>query len=235
MLYTNSIFSWDADICSTRKLSPSQLLVLTDKCECKWRKWVNRDLYFYWREKNVLNKLNLVSYLTSLRCCAYVYRDKAQFSVKGRLTYAPSCCLISSFHPKSIGGLECFPHPTQIFDISWDSASSTGPLFTNPLAWWPFYPLEPGFSSLTGLMGFSCINSFLFPPQFRIDHTCKFSLLQDQKILHCQSTGSPPNASVPSESFYVPQRNTHTHTQCLCGHLEVTNLGVLKLKSLWII
>lgn len=57
------------------KISPSQLLVLTDQCECKWRKWVN--IYIFIKGKNVQNKLNPVSYLSSLRWCAWVYRDKA--------------------------------------------------------------------------------------------------------------------------------------------------------------
>lgn len=84
------------------------MLVLRDQCECKWRKWVNRDLYFYQREKNVLNKLNAVSYLTSLRCCAWVYRDKASYLPEEDLNTSLLTASSLFFIPNRCVGLNVF-------------------------------------------------------------------------------------------------------------------------------
>lgn len=84
------------------KLSPSQLLVLTDQCECKWRKWVSRDLYFYQRKK--MYKINWI------RCPTYPVSDAVPGFTKIKLSSLAKEDSDSSFHSAS----SLFFHPKLI-------------------------------------------------------------------------------------------------------------------------
>lgn len=117
--------------------------------------------------------------------------------------------------------VECFPHPTQMFDISQVSASNTGHLCTNTPARWPVCILLRGSPGLTDLMVSSC--NFLFPSQWRQTTPTSLLCYRTKRDHHLD----PPRHSV-ALIYYRPTEYIlwhKNHSTCRKGSEKKSNVA----------
>ena len=213
--YIQLLFGGDADTCSARNFSLFQWLVSTDQCKCKWRRWVNTDLYFYqWKKLYKVNRILCPPYPVSDDKSGF--RDEAQLSGRRGLKFISFPRSHLYFSPQTVS-LACDVLLTPLRCLTFLTVQPPGLIPPPPLLlcseWIASLHPSACFPGLTVPAISSC--TFLFSSLCRADHACKSSWLQDQNK-------SPPWSTRASGCFVIywgPTANIlgHQNHPCVVG------------------